>query len=257
MHVMALKPVGARIDDLDIRSLAADPELVRALRLILAEHGVLHLPGQWIDDSDFHDFLASLGELVFTVGETPVAGFRDLNVVSNVGRAVPSRSQFHVDTSYVSAPPAYTALRAVAVPTCGGATLFTNQYRAAETLPATLRELLDGRMVSHVVTGVDPGDDQEHSARHPLFRPHPITGRTALYLSTPERCAHISDLDDALAAEMVDLLIAHSTREDNIWRHRWAPGDVVIWDNGAVMHRADHTDVVGDRVLHRGMVAGR
>ena len=54
---------------------------------------------------------------------------------------------------------------------------------------------------------------------------------------------------------MIELLYAHSTAEDNIYRHAWAPGDVVMWDNGCVLHRADHSDVVGDRVMHRGMVA--
>ena len=56
--------------------------------------------------------------------------------------------------------------------------------------------------------------------------------------------------------EAVAFLIAHSTREDNLYRHRWTPGDVVMWDNGCVLHKADHDGVDGDRVMHRGMVAG-
>jgi taurine dioxygenase len=54
----------------------------------------------------------------------------------------------------------------------------------------------------------------------------------------------------------VAFLFAHSTRADNVHRHAWRPGDVVLWDNGCVLHRGDHDGVVGDRVLHRGMVAG-
>ena len=50
-------------------------------------------------------------------------------------------------------------------------------------------------------------------------------------------------------------LLEHSTRDDNVLRHEWSPGDVVMWDNSAVLHRADHSDVAGDRVMHRGMVA--
>ena len=94
-------------------------------------------------------------------------------------------------------------------------------------------------------------------ADHPLLRPHPVTGEPALYLTSPARCAAIEGIDDdadkdALVAE----LLAWSTRAENVYRHAWAPGDVVIWDNGAVLHRADHSGVVGDRVMHRGMVAG-
>lgn len=128
---------------------------------------------------------------MFTTGETPVPGFDDLNVISNVGRTTPPRSTFHVDTSYVRIPPAYTALRAVEVPESGGQTLFSNQYRAYDTLPEDMRLDLADRTVEHVVTGLDLGDDDETSAVHPLFRVHPVTGRTALFLTTPKRCASV------------------------------------------------------------------
>ena len=100
------------------------------------------------------------------------------------------------------------------------------------------------------------GADDEASAEHPVFRPHPLSGRTALYISTQKRCAAISGLEQAEGEEAVAFLIAHSTREDNLYRHRWTPGDVVMWDNGCVLHKADHDGVDGDRVMHRGMVAG-
>jgi taurine dioxygenase len=58
------------------------------------------------------------------------------------------------------------------------------------------------------------------------------------------------------AARVVRGLYDHSTRADNVYRHQWCPGDVVIWDNRCVLHCADHRDVRGDRVLHRGLVAG-
>ena len=229
---------------------------VDRLRHLLAEHGAVVLPGQEIDDAAFVGFLRRFGELTFTVGETPLDGFPDLNVISNVGRTTPPRSVFHVDTSYVRRPPAYTALRAVRIPERGGETLFTDQYRAFDTLPADVREQLDGRTIRHVVSGLDLDDpDAETEADHPVFRRHPVSGRTALYLSTPQRCVAISGLPGDEAREMIEFLYAHSTAEDNVHRHSWSPGDVVIWDNRCVLHRADHDGVVGDRVMHRGMVA--
>jgi taurine dioxygenase len=180
----------------------------------------------------------------------------ELNVVSNVGRETPPRSDWHVDTSYVREPPAYTALRAVEIPSGGGETLFSNQYRAFETLPVDLAGRLAGRTITHVVTGVELEEGDENAAEHPIFRPHPLTGRPALYLTTPARCAAISGMDAAEAEATIALLLEHSTREDNVHRHRWSPGDVVMWDNACVLHRADHSDVLGDRVMHRGMVAG-
>lgn len=254
MHVTALQPLGAEVTDLVVGPL--DAPTVESLRDLLAEHGVLVLPRQDVDDTSFEAFLRSFGDLVFTVGETPLEGHQNLNVISNVGRTTPPKSQFHVDTSYVSRPPAYTALRAVQVPDEGGATVFTDQYRAYDTLPEQVRARLAGRTVTHVVTGVDPGHDQETSAEHPLFRPHPRSGRTSLYLSTPQRCAAVSGLDDEDAAATIASLLEHSTVPENTLRHAWSSGDVVIWDNGCVLHKADHDGVLGDRVMHRGMVAG-
>jgi taurine dioxygenase len=249
----AMTPVGARLTGIRVDSL--DQGAAAKLRQLLAEHGVLVLPGQHIGDDRFLRFLRSFGPTMFTVGETPVPGFPELNVVSNVGRTRPPRSTFHTDTSYVRTPPAYTALRAASVPKRGGQTLFSDQYAAYETLPSRVRQELSGRTITHVVTGLDLGRDQEKSAVHPLFRIHPISGRTFLYLSAPSRCAHISGMSPRRAGEVIAYLFHHSTRDGNVYRHAWAPGDVVMWDNRCVLHRADHVGVVGDRVLHRGMVA--
>lgn len=247
-------PIGVTVTGVSVAGSGSG--LAPRIRDLLAEHGVAVLPGQHADDDAFLAFLRGFGELAFTAGERPVPGFDDLNVVSNVGRTTPPRSVFHVDTSYVRRPPAYTALRAVRIPQAGGETLFTNQYRAYETLPPALRERLAGRTIRHVVTGVDPGEGEETAAEHPVFRRHPVSGRVALYLSTPARCVAVSGMDPDESAETVAELFAHSTGADNVYRHAWSPGDVVIWDNACVLHRADHDGVVGDRVMHRGMVAG-
>lgn len=255
MDVQPLSPFGVRVIELQVGPL---PQAVAdRLAQLLGTHGVLVISDQHeVDDTAFVGFLESFGELTFTQGETPVLGFPDLNVVSNVGRTTPPRSSFHVDTSYVRRPPAYTALRAVQVPEQGGQTIFSDQCAAFDTLSPMLQELLQDKTIWHVVTGVEPGPGEEREADHPVLREHPLTGRTSLYLDAPGRCASISGLprdeSDALVAE----LLAHSTREDNLYRHAWSPGDVVMWDNGCVLHRADHDGVVGDRVMHRGMSLG-
>lgn len=253
LEYRALSPVGARLTGFRVEAL--DVATVTALRALLAERGVIVIPGQDVGDDGFLGFLRSFGPMMFTVGETPVPGYPELNVVSNVGRTRPPRSTFHTDTSYVRNPPAYTALRAVAVPARGGHTMFTNQYLAYSTLPARVRTQLDGRAITHVVTGLDLDEDEETSASHPIFQEHPISGATYLYMSTPARCVDISDMPSSVAAETVEYLFDHSTRADNVYRHAWSPGDVVMWDNRCVMHCADHAGVVGDRVMHRGMVA--
>jgi taurine dioxygenase len=253
LDVTPLTPIGARLTGLRVDSL--DPAAVTELRRLLAEHGVLTLPDQHVDDDGFLRFLRSFGPTMFTVGETPVPGFPELNIVSNVGRSKPPRSTFHTDTSYVRKPPAYTALRAASVPQRGGQTLFSDQYAAYDSLPTRLRQELNGRTITHVVTGLDLGPGDETSATHPIFRTHPMSGRTYLYLTSPARCAEVSGLSARESAEVVTFLFNHSTRDDNVYRHDWTTGDVVIWDNRCVLHRADHAGVIGDRVMHRGMVA--
>ncbi|MGV8874402.1 MAG: TauD/TfdA dioxygenase family protein [Rhodococcus sp. (in: high G+C Gram-positive bacteria)] len=238
---------------MEIRNLDLDSTSVVELRTLLAEHGVLILREQPCDDRRFLAFLRRFGDLMFTEGETPVPGYPDLNVVSNVGRTTPPKSTFHVDTTYVPNPPAYTALRAVSVPEAGGSTLFSDQYAAYESLPAAMKADLAGRTVTHRVTGV--ASDTDSSAEHPLFAVHPVSGRTALALSAPGRCVAISGMNSDEAQETIHYLFDHSTRAGNVLSHGWAPNDLVMWDNRCVMHRADHSGVVGNRVMHRGMVA--
>ncbi len=248
MNIDPLAPVGARVTNLDIAW--SD---TTGLPALLAEHGVVVLPDQEVDDATFVSFLESFGRLTFTEGETPVPGFPDLNIISNVGRTTPPRSSFHVDTTYVASPPAYTALMAVQVPDVGGQTVFSNQYAAYETLPDDVKKDLVGRTMIHRVTGIE--SDQDSSAEHPLLAVHPVSGRTALFVTTPARCAGISGMSDSEAADLVQYLVDHSTTDGNLMRHAWSRGDVVMWDNRCVMHRADHDGVVGDRVMHRGMVS--
>jgi len=105
--------------------------------------------------------------------------------------------------------------------------------------------------MTHVVTGLELGEDDETATEHPILQRHPTSGRTALYMSTPSRCVAISDMSDEDAQRTVADLFAHSTREENIHRHAWSPDDIVVWDNRCVMHRADHSGVVGDRHASR------
>lgn len=249
-----LRPFGAETAAVDARDLTEGD--VAAIRSALADQGVLVLRGQEIDDAAFVTFLEALGEMTFTKGETPLDGFPMLNRVTNVGRTTKPRSVFHTDTSYVAEPPAYTALRAVDIPAQGGATVFSNQYAAYDTLDASLKARLAGARVRHQVTGLADKGIADMAIWHPLFRRHPLSRRTALFLSTPERCTGIEGIADDEAVGIIARLFAHSTRDEALCRHAWRPGDIVIWDNRCTMHKADHSGVVGDRTLHRGMVAG-
>ncbi len=256
MRIIEKRPVSAEIENLDLRKVTATE--VEELKMLLAIHGMLAFRNQCCNDQEFVHFLTQMGKLTFTVGETPVEGHPNLNEVSNIGRKTTPKSRFHIDSSYYSKPPAYSALRAVTLPRCGGETLFTNQYWAYETLSNNIRHKLENKTIKHQVTGVDLSDNEnaETQADHPVFTVHPISGRTALYMSTPQRCAIINGLDTKQSSELISACYAHSIQGQNIYRHNWKMGDVIIWDNGCTLHSADHSNVDGDRVLHRGLSLG-
>ncbi|WP_309742683.1 MULTISPECIES: TauD/TfdA family dioxygenase [unclassified Chamaesiphon] len=251
MDFRALSPFGIELHGVEITTLQAED--IDALKNALANHGFVVFRQQLANDAEFVSFLDRLGRLTFTIGETPVAHQPELNVVSNIGRTTPPRSVFHTDTSYIAQPPAYTALRAVTIPTTGGGTLFSDQYRAYETLPNSVKERLADARVLHVVSGLTLKEGETQSW-HPLFKRHPLSGRLALFLSTPERCQEIAGIAPAEARRIIRLLYQHSIRNYRLYRHQWRSGDIIIWDNRCTMHRADHSAVIGDRLLHRGLV---
>lgn len=247
-----LSPFGVEANEIQIAEIA-DKDLVD-LKQAIANHGFVVFRKQAVNDAEFVAFLSRLGPMTFTLGETPVSHQPELNVVTNIGRDRPPRSVFHTDTSYVASPPAFTALRAVTIPASGGATLFSDQYKAYETLPSTVKQQLADARVLHAIAGVTPAEPQESQSWHPLFLRHPLSDRIALFLSTPERCQAISGMVADEARRLVRLLYQHSIRHYRLYRHKWQPGDIAIWDNRCTMHRADHSRVIGDRVLHRGLV---
>jgi taurine dioxygenase len=253
MDFQALSPFGVAAQGSNITDLT-DRD-IDALKSTLAHNGFVVFRQQSASDRDFVTFLARLGALTFTIGETPVLQEPDLNIVTSIGRATPPRSVFHTDTSYVSQPPAFTALRAVIVPAPDGGTFcFSDQYLAYETLPTSVKERLVDAQVLHVVSGLTLTADVESQCWHPLFKTHPISGCIALFLSTPARCKAISGIEAGAAQRIVRLLYQHSIRHYRLYTHQWELGDILVWDNRCTMHRAERVQTVGDRLLHRGLV---
>lgn len=236
-----------------IKTVALNTAEVR--RAVEAE-GVVRVKAPSLTPYGFADFLSSLGQPMFTEGETPVVGLPDLNVVTNVGRTTKPRSVYHSDTTYVARPPSYAGLFAVEVPKRGGATIFLDQYEAYERLPKDLKSLLTGATMRHSATGVNLGPSAEKSARHPVVRLHPGTGRRSLFLTTPARCSDLRLRSGEDRSDLISKLYDHSIRTNSLRSHHWSNGDVIVWDNRCTLHAADHSDVQGNRTLFRGLIQG-
>ena len=94
------------------------------------------------------------------------------------------------------------------------------------------------------------------SVLRPLVRTHPGNGRKAIYLN-PIRIEEIVGMDDADALALLDALLAHATQPRFEYRHKWQPGDVVIWDNRCLLHKANGDYPVDEvRYLYRLMLKG-
>lgn len=171
---------------------------------------------------------------------------------------------WHSDMSWHPTPPWITMLHARTLPSWGGDTGFANQQWAWEALDSAARDR--GRMFRRdLPTAKDVlGRRANHTGKrfgakvpdsvHPVVRTHNESGRAALYVN-PEFTSHIVGLDDAASRIMLYALWAHGTGLEFVYRHRWRPGDICIWDNRSVMHTSI-LDYDAPRSLTRVVVKG-
>ena len=272
--------LGAEIRGIDVRK-PLPPETAAALREAWKQHLVLLFRGQaGLNDEELIAFTRVFGPLQEAPNSEVTAGFGsfsdvppEVTIISNIevdGRQIGAlgagEADWHTDMSFIEEPPAGSCLYAIEIPPAGGNTSFTNMHRALDTLDAeTADAVKDARCVhdeSLTSTGaqrqgVPPVADVRETpgARHPVLRTHPDTGRKALFLGR-RRNAWLVGFEVGKSEDLLDRLWAHAADEAHVWEHRWREGDIVLWDNRAVMHRRDPFDPATRRLMHRTQVAG-
>lgn len=92
-------------------------------------------------------------------------------------------------------------------------------------------------------------------AVHPVIRTHPVSGRKALFVNAGFT-RRFEDMTVAESQPLLRYLVEAATTPDLCYRHLWAPGNVVMWDNRGVMHFAVHDYGAQNRVMHRVTVQG-
>lgn len=184
---------------------------------------------------------------------------------------------WHTDSSHHECPVTATILMSIKVPSQGGATAFCDMYAVYDALPEATKQRIKGKYgINHVskilnprvtVSQNRPGAKEfyEMQARErpyvnqPMVRTHDETGRQALYVS-PRFTIGIDGMDDAEAQPLLDELFAYITDEDNAfhYKHHYQPGDLVLWDNRCITHRATGGYAKDDiRRLHRTTIVGQ
>lgn len=174
--------------------------------------------------------------------------------------------EWHTDMSYIPNPPTFSLLHSRQVPDQGGDTGFCSQVLAARTLPAELRARIEGARIKHDSTyssnGVlRPGMTvpatplEAEGSVHPILRRLPGTDQDALFLGRRTN-AYIEGFPLAESEALLDDLWAHATQDEFTYRHRWSPGQVVVWDNRVVMHCRHPVDPGTVRFMWRTQTVG-
>ena len=174
-----------------------------------------------------------------------------------IGSLPDGEMTFHADTAYFEFPSKATMLYAMELPTWGGNTLFSNCYAAAEHLPENLKRRLDGQKAMQVYEYGTTLKTKERYDRknfphyaHPVFREHPASGRSALFVSEL-MTEEIVGMPKAESDKILKTLFEHQKKSQFVYEHEWRVGDLVMWDNRCTIHA--RTDFPRDqrRMLRR------
>jgi taurine dioxygenase len=264
---------GAEITGADLSQPLA-PELKGLILDALLAHHVVVIRDQVLTKEQQYAFTLNFGELEDHVARHSDARYGIVHSVTNLDRdgnptdALETRGNYfwHTDKSYHAVPSWLTMLHAAELPPEGGDTQFANMTLAYQSLPEAMKQRIAGLRVVHswelsrLASGSRPASEAEIGERppvdHPLVRTHPDTGEQSLYMGT--HAAYILGWPEAEGRALLAELLAHATQPKFVYTHKWRPGDLVIWDNRCLLHRAVANYAMASyrRVLHRTVVRG-
>jgi alpha-ketoglutarate-dependent taurine dioxygenase len=259
--------VGAQVVGVDGDQLLADPALPAWTLEALEDHGALVFRDLHIDDATQVAFSRRLGQVeVLGSGQHPEIFRVTLDPAKNPAAAyLRGTFDWHIDGCTDDVPIMATLLSAHAVAASGGETEFASTYNAYDHLTEEEKERYLSLRVVHTIEASqrlvndDPSPEElavwraRPAKEHPLVWTHQ-SGRRSLVLGATADYVVGMELDEGRAL-LADLL-ARSTTEDRVYRHQWSLGDMVIWDNRGVLHRACRYDPTSPRDMHRTTLHG-
>lgn len=263
---------GAEVLGIDLAR-PVGPEDRAALNRAFVEHSVLVVRGQSLGPQQVLDAVKLFGDVFqqhntrFAIPECPQIHYLSNQDSFPDGRRYIPGEGWHTDHSNDTRPPKATVLHAVTLPSSGGDTQFANMAAAYAALPDTTKKRIADLTAIHVY-------QSSHSARklmalpdaakervpnavlHPVVRSHPENGRKSIYIN-PIRIEGILGMDHKEALPLLHELLVHATAEQFQYRHRWQPGDLVMWDNRCLLHKANGDyGMAQTRYLYRVMLQG-
>ena len=270
----ACDAVGVEVHGVDLR-VPLDDDAFALVEDAFNQHGVLFMRNQKLTGEEQVAFARRFGELEvnFNSDLYGLDGIPEIFVIGNVeedGKAVALKgvgTTWHSDMCYAALPPRATMLYALEVPVLNGLTLgdtcFANAAAAWSALPATMQAKLEDKRATFDFRGRQrsrPVSDETIAryppVEHPLVRTHPATGRRSLYVMRDD-CTAIAGMADDEARRLIVALAEHIQRPEFIYRHQWQPGDLLMWDNCTVQHRAiDDYALPERRCMYRATISG-
>jgi taurine dioxygenase len=247
--------VGTEVLGADL-SRGIDRGAFETLREVLHERGALLFRGQKLTDEEYVRFARMLGDL-----ETHALQKTHIVILSNGIKdgkpmGLSDAGQFwHSDGSYTPQPSMYTVLYGIQIPRDEngeplGDTLLTNTIAAYESLPAGIKSKLANaqgvfsydyryqmRKAANPEIVADPTQYARPDMLHPVFRPHPVTGKRGIYVSEGY-VKHLEGVPPLESEPLLKLLLERVSAEEFVYRHRWQEGDVLVWDNNCTQHNA-------------------
>jgi taurine dioxygenase len=247
--------LGAEIAGLDLRD-PAEPAITAEIRQAVLDHIVICIRGQHLGRKHMRVFCENFGRL----DDGSQSNFGDPNdpgimmrtnkpivIDGKVAVAGGGANLWHSDHSYSQHPNTLTFLSAQELPDIGGDTMFANMYMAYDALTPAFQSLIEPLSAVHdsALSGgaarATPEQLEKMLRRsppvaHPVVKIHPETRRKALYVG--KRIRMFAGMTEEESRPLLAFLNSHAVRYEFIYRHRWAPNDLLVWDNRCAMHYA-------------------
>ena len=264
---------GATVTGVDLSG-ELTAKLIADIRAAWLQHKVLAFAGQQMDDDALERFTIAMGGFGEDPFFAPIKGRQNIAaILREADETSPLFAEnWHSDWSFLAEPPSGTCLLAVDIPPTGGDTLFANQIAAFNALTPERQEFLRALTAIHSAqlayapdgsygekdTGrsmdIRPDESARATQTHPLVQRHPETDEEALY-STLGYIIGIEGMDQADAIALLSELAQWQSRDEFVYRHRWEPDMLVMWDNRSVLHKATGGYEGHRRELHRTTIA--
>lgn len=271
---LSLRPLaggfGASVDH--NLSVATGPGVAEALTAALHRHRLLVFHRQHLNHADLLMASTLFGEVDTDIDRRyAVGGFPGITVVSNIaedGTQVgiydgDNEEEWHADNSFKPQLTRATLLYSVITPERGGETRFADATQAYADLSENLKARVHGLQAIHSIQQLgsrqaEAADGQSSAAagtfagreevQHPLAPAHPVTSARCLLLGSMV-VKGIVGLAEEESSSLLSRLLEHTTSAPYVYTHRWGQGDVVVWDNHAVLHTASPCDSTRHRRL--------